>query len=194
MDTQIKTIQEAKELYKKLRAQAINIDLRLLLEDLQKTGFEGEIRNHDYLDALFLTELMFGSTKRTTRILSGTSADGFIEVLKESFEEALKRIRANRGFARIILLSEKFPSLLRQLTDKYKDVLQVTLAKAPENVSHFIACDSRMLRMEDPHEELTPNTPPDAVSARVYFNNKTETKLTEDRFDNIWSYLKGLSN
>jgi hypothetical protein len=143
------------------------------------------MENHDYFDALSFTDLMFSKTKNTARILSGPGLDGFIDVLEDSFKKMLERTKRVRA----IILSSAKPQKIKKLEEKY-DNFETQLGKAKGEVSHFIACDSRMLRMETPHEKLTEETPADVINADVYFSNEKRAKMTEERFDHIWHYLK----
>jgi hypothetical protein len=182
-------IEDVIKAYREKRSEAVHPDFRNLVEALRKSGYSGEISNHDYLDALFLTDLMFKDTRQTLRILCGSAVNDFIEVLNDSFESALKKIMVNSGQAKVILFSNSVPMVIKQFQEKY-NILKVFLARSPKPMKHFIVCDSRMLRLEEIHEPLKSNTPSNAVNAAVYFNNGPKSRLAENMFESVWQYLE----
>jgi hypothetical protein len=183
------TIGEAVKLFKLERRTVPNAALREVVNYMIDHNIRTEFSNHSYLDALELTDVMFSRSLRTIRMLTGNQGDGFVSALKETFVETLERIKRNEGFVRIIVLGKSCPGL-EELRDTYPETLEVILAQSTAPVKHFLVCDTCMARMEETHDELTPETPITAVKARVCFNDKAQGKALEESFDNIWNRLK----
>lgn len=188
-------IADAKEVYKEW-AEALSQDYEKLIEAHKVDNPEEGLSNNNYLHALFYTDYMFRKTQREIRILSGDDGDGFLGMLKTSFEEALKKIRRKGGFAHLILVERVVSKFLSSMLAKYPNVLDIILVKPLENakVSHSIICDDNMLRKERPHPPLKNDTDAGEVKARVYFDSKIKTKLAAENFDKTWKFLMGEVN
>ena len=174
--------------------ESISVDFDALIRQKKKVAPQEGMRNDNYYHALFFTDYMFRSTEHYLKMLSGSQGDGFLSVLKKSFEDALKRITRNRqGEVQIILVNCDISQSLQLMMDRYP-ALSVTLAKSAknENVSHTIICDEYMVREEEPHKELTGDSDVRAIKAKVFFNNKDRAKIASESFDSIWKRLNGM--
>ena len=184
-------IQQAKAFY-----LASSVALHQQFEDLvveltsEKPG--GMIDNNDYFHALWYTDIMFGQTRNSIRMLTGNEASGFLKALAHVFEAALKQITKNRGLVRIIMLAEQPPPFLRDLKDKYRSVFDVKLARLipGQQIEHTIICDDYMVRKEAPHEPLTELSDAGEVKAKVYFDNEGLAEVETASFDGLWEKLR----
>jgi hypothetical protein len=186
----ISTISDAIETYKKLGENSVYPGYRDLIVKMIDNGLKTDFDNDSYLDALFLTGMMFNRSQNNIRLFTGNNGDGFLKVLSTPFEFALERIKKSNGSVKIILLSTELPIWLEDLRKKYTGTLDIVLAKALAPVKHFILSDSKMARLEEPHVELTPETPATAIRAKVYFNDPQKCKDLESLFDAMWARLK----
>lgn len=183
-------IQQAQAEYAKKGADSIEQDYRDLVRVIKDSHVNVAIPNNNYLHGLYLTDLMFQNSKKKIRILSGPGKDGWLDVLKDSLEQALRRTREAKDALLAIFLADEAPSAFIDLNNKYKDSVKYVLAKAQKPFPHFIVCDSRMVRAEDLHEELRADMDTTAVTAQVYLDNPTRAKVMEDYFDELWRYLE----
>jgi hypothetical protein len=174
------TISEAIEKYKKLGENSVYQSYRDLIVKMIDNGLQTDFENDSYLDALYLTGVMFNRSQNSIRLFTGSNGDGFLKVLSQSFESALERIKKANGSVKIILLTSELPIWLDDLKRKYQSTLDIVLAKAIAPVKHFILCDSKMARLEEPHAELKPETPATAIKAKVYFNDPQRCKSLAD--------------
>ena len=135
---------------------------------------------------------MFYRTLSSIRMFSGGDGDGFIFTLRKTFERALTKIKSAKGFARIILVNEDVPPVLKDIQNTHPDVLEIIPVQVKEgvNLSHYIVCDNNMLRDEKLHNELAPETDIKEIKASVYFNNKAKAKNFAEKFDDLWNSLK----
>ena len=184
----IMKIREAQTQYSAKGQECINKDYRNLVRVVQQNHLSISIPNIDYSHALYLSEEMFNNANYSIRILSGKAGDGFLITLANPFERAAERIARNKGLVHIILLNDSVPQIFNNLKEKYGESFQWLLASGPEDINHFITCDSRMLRYEKPHRPLTPDDDIEAIQADVYFDNTIKTKAVEEYFDVIWNH------
>jgi hypothetical protein len=185
------TIREALDLYKAQGPAAVHEGFRDAVELLIKNQVGTPLENDCYLDALYLTDMMFQRTNENLSILTGGNADQFLEALKSSFEKALERIQKTAGKARMIILDSEVPSLVTELAERFKGVFEVRRGqlKPGAKINHLIACDARMVRVEEPHGELTLDSDSGAVKAKVSFDNEDEVKRRVGFFDAAWVIL-----
>jgi hypothetical protein len=188
------TISDAIEKYKRLGENSVYPGYRDLIVKMIDNGLQTDFENDSYLDALFLTGMMFNRSQKSIQLFTGNNGDGFLKVLSIQFERALERIKKSNGSVKIILLSSALPIWLEDLKSKYQGTLDIALAKAIAPVKHFILCDSKMARLEEPHEELKPETLATAIKAKVYFNDPQRCKSLESLFEAMWQRLKGASS
>ena len=155
-----------------------------------KMGSSG-LANDTYFNALEYTDLMFYRTLSNIRMFSGGDGDGFLSTLYSSFERALAKIKKAKGFARIILISNEIQPALKEIQGRHADVLEIIPAKVKEGVelSHYIVCDDNMLRDEQLHDILTPETDIREIKASVYFDNEAKSKNFAEKFDDLWKSL-----
>jgi len=186
----VETIAAAIERFKRGGEDSIYPGYRELVTTMIDNGIKSDFENDSYLDALFLTHLMFSRAQNSIKLFTGNNGDEFLKVLNRPFENALERIKKAGGSVKIILLSAALPNWLGDLKAKYPETLDVVLAKALQPVKHFILCDSKMARLEEPHGELTPTTPATTIKAKVYFNDTAKCKDLEGVFQAMWSILR----
>jgi hypothetical protein len=187
MDT-IKTIADAIELYKRDRLESVCAGYKEAIELIIKNKIEDPLKNDSYLDALYLTEMMFNKTNNQALILTSNGVDHFIEALGESFEKMLERIGKVGGKVKMIILDGSVNQLLSTLLLKFNHVLEIKPGETKDGaiVNHFIACDSNMIRVEKPHGKLDPTSDISSIKADVYFNNENETQRTISFFNAAW--------
>ncbi len=184
------TIRQAIDLYKTSGRNSVYPGYRELVLKTIKTGRRMEFKNDSYLDAIFLTELMFSRAERHICFLSGPQADGFLTILKRQFEDAIQRIQINNGSVKAVLLSQTAPEFFLDLKKRFAKTFDFALAKAPGSVQHFMACDSVNARLEESHPELMPDMPADIVRATVYFNEPDQARRLERQFDYLWTLMR----
>jgi hypothetical protein len=148
------------------------------------------LANGNFMHALTLTELLFGHTDNSLRMLTGGHGDGFIACLKSTFVAMLNRLRRNNGKARIVVVNgDRESALLNRLRADYPNTLDVKHGSATTPIAHFIVGDSEMVRDEKPHPELDDSSDANLIKADVYFHSPAIASLFEDRFDSIWDRL-----
>jgi hypothetical protein len=135
---------------------------------------------------------MFDRSRSSIRLLGGNGCDGFLTTLVDSFSNAVERLSKCNGAVQIILLSDETPKFLDALKKKFPETLKICFAKLRnENapISHFVVCDSKMTRIEEPHLKLNAETSVNAVKAKVYFNDTAKAGAQEARFAGYWDAL-----
>lgn len=185
-------IEKVEELYRKNGANEVDQDYRDLVSTFRRLRLKVPIPNTDYLHGLYLIDLVFQNTNRNIRMLNGIGESSWLDVLKDSLVKTLGRIKERGGCLKAIFIGEgQPPDIFFQLRERFgKDVVKYIVARANRSPRHFIACDGRMLRLEEFHELITQKTPSDKIIADVYLNNPNRTKLKEKEFDEMWDYLK----
>lgn len=185
-------IGEVEKLYEEKGAEEVDQDYRDLVDAFRRLELKEPIPNSDYLHGLYLTDLMFKTTNRSIRILSGTGQSNWLEVLRDSLSKAVARIKARGQFLKAIFVGEGGPPKgILKLQEMFgTETVQFVIAKTSKPFNHFIACDSRKLRLEDIHEPITPQMDSSEIVASVYLNNPAKTKSKEEDFDYIWDYLE----
>jgi hypothetical protein len=151
-----------------------------------------ELPNGNYLHALQLTSLMMRNTQHDFEMLSGSTTDGFIGMLKTEFKGMLNRLKAANRTANIIILNASSTlENLNELASQFPETLKIFngWAHEPNRISHFIVADD-MVRIESPHAPLTDETDANTIEARVIFNSETESSIYTRQFS---SYLKLVS-
>ncbi len=161
-----------------------------LIESHKEENPQEGMANDNYFHALFFTDYMFRSTKRHFRMLSGANGDGFLGILKKTFEAALRRITKNKGYALIILIDGQITPFLKSMIEKYP-IFKITLAtlRGGKDVPHTIVCDDYMVREEKLHEKVKDDSDIREINATVYFDNADRAQLAAKSFDATWSYL-----
>jgi hypothetical protein len=184
------TVRQVTAKYESEGMQSVYPGYRALIEQMILNGRKTDFDNDSYLDALFLTDIMFRQSRHRVRILSGALADGFLTTLRASLISTLERVQKNGGFVKVILLSNEAPSMFDELKKQFASTFDFALAKVRGQVKHFIVCDSTLARIEEPHEPITPDSPSDIIKAKVYFNEPDQSKKLEDQFDYAWGILR----
>ena len=184
-------IGQIERLYAKNGINEIRTDYRAIVETLRRLKRQEPIRNDDYLHGLYLTDLMFASTRQHIRMLTGTGESNWLALLEPTLVKTLARMREARGFLKAIFVGEgKLPLGIHGLREQFGELIQIQKARAESPIRHFITCDSYMLRLESVHPPITPDMDSDLIKADVYFNNVAKTRTTEKEFDRIWAYLE----
>lgn len=141
-----------------------------------------------YLQSLSLVQVILNKTQNFLRMVVGDSCDLLFEVLEPDFREMVKRIQKNKGFVKVIVVNGR-SRFLEQLAREYPTNLNIVYATTKVPVQHFIVSDSKMLRLEEPHQPLTLDSSSDFIKATVFFNNAKTAKPTEELFDSLWEHL-----
>lgn len=186
------TIQEALDNYKAEGVESIGKDYRDIVDIVHNEAhLDVEIPNNDYSHALYLADLMFQDTSKSIRMLNGISEGcDWLEVLRGNLVAALKRIQRNDGFLRAIFVGEGVaPDSMIELRKEFKGTVKFVTATSPKPIKHFIICDDYMLRSEELHDPITPDTTSDKIQASVYLNSPVRAKEKAEEFDEIWNYL-----
>jgi len=142
--------------------------------------------NHCYEHALEYTERMLSNTHQSINILTGDGQGSFYGTLIDHLIEALERIRASGGTAKMIVLSSAYPAWLEALAQEFPNTLALARLNATEPMEHFIVCDSKIVRLEQIHGELGPDSPADSIKATVTFNELDKGRELEQRFEALW--------
>lgn len=168
------------------------------------------IQNDTCLHALLLSEIMFDRTENSIRIFSGSNVAKFLSTIKDSFRKACENIVSHNGKVRIITtVSHKnaantrtelkaFADGIRKgIKDKFQREIDLWCAcyradaKELAALPHYIACDSKMLRLEAAHAPLTGKENAGVIKANVYFNSPRTTEKFEAYFDKIYNNITG---
>lgn len=183
-------IREVKQRYTEEGANAVEQDYRSIVSVFHENKIRKAIPNSDYLHMLYLNELMFNLSRRSVRMLCGDCKDGWMGVLRDSLDSLVTRIKvAQKGVFRVIILGDTVPMALVDLKKKHCGLVQYILAQATEKMRHFIVCDGRMVRWEDPHEPLTEEDDSACLTASVYLNNPIKASTMENYFDRLWGSI-----
>ncbi len=182
-------IKDAQEIYRKGGFSSIEPDYIKLVNTWKTLRLTEPIPNSDYLHGLYLMDLILQQTKRNVRMINGPGKDGWLDVLKDTFEQAIIRIKAANSFLKAIFFADEAPEPMVEWQRKYPDCVEYKLAKFIDasQLRHFVSCDGLMLRLEHPHEELTPDSNSDIITADMYLLNKVKARAMENYFDNLWS-------
>ena len=185
------TIREALNVYKTQGAGAVHEGFRDAVEVLIMNHVGTPLENDCYLDALYLTDMMLQRTNQDICILTGRNADQFLDALKVPLEKALVRIQKVAGKARVIILDSELPQYVMDLAERFKGVFEVRRGQLKQGavVNHLIACDSTMIRVEEPHGALTLDSDGGEIKAKVFFDNAEEVKKRTGFFDAAWAIL-----
>ena len=182
----MKTITDAIDTYAATGKESVSPGFREIINQMIDNNIKTEFKNDSYLDALYLTDVMFSRSQKSIRLLTGPGADSFLFTLKDSFIGALQRLAKVNGTVKIVLLDGKMPVWLEPLQKQHKNVLEVFRATANEPIKHFIVCDARMARLEEIHGQISKESNASEIKASVYFNQPIMAKVLEDHFDSIW--------
>lgn len=163
-----------------------------LLRQLIDSGYSENFENDSYFDALWLTHHMLKRSHRQISMLTGSAGDGFYSTLAAPFEDAMQRIQATNGKVRMVILNQKgdVPSFLSEMKRKFAGAFDYVLAQTTAPIGHFIVCDSRMVRIEEPHDDITQDSPASLIKAKVNFNAPTQAAIKESFFNTVWQRLK----
>jgi hypothetical protein len=187
-------IRQAKEFFQKYQND-LEPDYANLVRLFRKQGIDEAIPNSNYLHALGLIDGMFSETSRSLRMLTGNASEAVPSLLFGPFEKMLLRIKKNGGSAKVIVVDGS-ASGLDPLKGKYPDTLDVALGTATKGsrISHFIVCDSDLVREEEYHVPLNDDSSADLIKAKVYCANKGKATALSLLFDGIWKKLTTASS
>jgi hypothetical protein len=164
-----------------------------LVGSLIETGYDKSFNNDSYFDALWLTHHMLNRTYNNFSMITGAGGDNFLSALEQPFEDALERIKSTGGKARLIILNhEKAGGLcfLNKMVAKHKGAFAFALGASTRLIRHFVVCDRKMARIEEPHEELTEASPASVIRAKVNFNDPQTAAIYDSFFSTVWERLK----
>lgn len=162
-----------------------------ITSQLIETGHDESFENDSYFDALCLTHVMLRRTFIGASVLTGSGASKFWSALSKPLEDCLARLSTVGGKFRIITLNVKDDlEYLKSLKNKFPNTFEIISAKASPDVTHFVICDSRMVRVEELHPPLDDaNANDEMVKAKVNFNDPARAKHHGRFFENVWSKL-----
>lgn len=151
--------------------------------------------NDSYVDAVLLTRYMFNHTNESLCMLTGNGREiDFLKTIKKSFIGMLERIRKAGKCARIIFLADQVPGFIND--GEFKPFVEDGTLKCctgrvvgGKPIQHYIVCDSNMIRIEEPHQEITRDSPIDVIKAKIYFDSKGIASVRKGVFDRIWERL-----
>ena len=181
-----KSVGDAIAAYKKEGKDSVSPAFRSIIRGMIETNTKTEFANDSYFDALYLTDVMFGRAEQSVRLLTGPGLDKFLEALEKPFRDLLERLTKTGGFVRVVMLGSTMPANLLALCKEFNKVLTIHRASTKEQLKHFIVCDSRMARLEEPHGDITESSLATEIKARVYFNDPVKAEVFEKYFDTIW--------
>jgi hypothetical protein len=179
------TIAQAISNYKSKAANQSHC-LKDLVGAVIEKGETINLENDCYPDALEYTETMLFHTHKSINIVTGRGCGGFYATLLGHLTNALQRVRAANGSARMIVVSSDYPEWLAALAHEFAGTFTLARLKAKEKLQHFIVCDSKIVRLEELHDELNSESPADAIKAKVIFNEPTVGSQLESRFEEFW--------
>ena len=87
----------------------------------------------------------------------------------------------------MIVMSHQYPEWLKALVEDFNGTFEIACVNSNQREKHFIVCDSKMVREEELHGELTLSSKADLVKAKVNFNEPSKGKYLESLFESIWS-------
>ena len=145
-----------------------------------------KLKNDCYPDALEYTETMFFHTHKSINIVTGSGCGGFYATLLGHLTNALQRVRDAKGSARMIVAAPDYPEWLEVLAQEFAGTFTLARLNTSETLQHFIVCDSKIVRVENVHGKLTPDSPADAIKAEVVFNEPDKGRELEQRFAVLW--------
>lgn len=190
MHSKTMTVSEAKKVFGDFGLH-MRGEFESIVTVFREHGICDAVSNSSYLHALILTDLMFRHTSHSFSMVTGCAGDGFLTSLSNSFRKMLFRIKDARGTARIVFLDKPEPKnqCFDNLRKEFAGTLSCISALSSGKVSHFMVCDQDMVRDEDLHKPLTPDSSAHLIKARVYFRNKPKASAFSMRFDSLWNAL-----
>lgn len=190
-----KTIGQVQKEFEEQGENSVHLGFRNAVEAMLRDGFTGSFSNDCYSNALVLSQKMLSGVNRDLRVLSGNEGDSFFKLLQPYLKEALDRIKIAGGKARFILVNDtnepaREPATLMRLAGEYPEVLEIVQALCAQPVAHFMVADDNMIRVEEKHGVLTPESLETEIRAKVFFDEKPVAKGYINLFEKIWITLK----
>lgn len=183
-------------------------DKQKFKEKLDNATANEFVKIDTFIHALLLTDLMFSKTNYNLRIFSGHNIAEVLIALENSFLNVCENIASHEGKVRIITAInpqtyEKTRAKLKMVADNVRQQIRDKINREidlwctcyfmePDEVMsppHFIACDSKMLKIEDSHLPLTKDSDIPGILSQFYFNDADKSKLFEKRFDDLYNSL-----
>lgn len=187
------TIRDAIEEYEEACRKNASPPLGEIISTLIDRGYDQPFQNDSYLDALCLTHMMVERTVSSMRVLTGGGGSvGFWKTLAAPFREAATRMARINGNIQFIVINpaEGCKEAFDHLKTEFPGVFDFVLAHASNPMSHFVICDSRMVRLEQPHEAITADSRADCIKAQVTFRSPDLAARYETLFASLWNRLK----
>src|SRR6185437_2955011 len=178
------TIEQAIANYK--AKSAARDDFKKLASAVIEQNAKITLSNDCYETALGYTERMLSDTHESINILTGDGQGKFYATLIEHLTAALERIRVSGGTAKMIVLSSTYPEWLKALAQEFPNTFTLARLNTTEPMAHFIVCDSKIVRLEKIHGELTPDSTADSIKATVIFNEPEKGRELEQKFAALW--------
>lgn len=158
---------------------------------LIERGYGEDFSNDSFFDALCLTHTMLMTSYSDVRILTGGGGSSFWKTLEKPFSFAVENLQKTGGKIRMIVLDPSTPcrEVLAELKKLFGDSFEYVMATTKEKINHFVVCDSRMIRIEEPHTPITDESPDTLIKAKVNFRAPEQAKRQERLFDSFWEQL-----
>ncbi|PTX95087.1 hypothetical protein DB345_12380 [Spartobacteria bacterium LR76] len=162
-----------------------------LVAALIDRGYDQDFKNDSFFDALCLTHTMLLTSLTSVKILTG-SGGNFWSALDRPFAAAAENLRKTGGKIQMIVINATpdCAKALASMKSRFGEVFEYVLAKSASNISHFIVCDSRMIRIEEPHPPIDLDSSADVIKAKVNFRAPLIAKQQEKLFDSVWGRLQ----
>ena len=152
--------------------------------------------NHNYANALCLTDVMLRNASSRICILAGDNVFDFLNILREPFKLAYDAIVRNNGHIKIISLgvgeafNDRVTETFRKFSNTFNNIeFKKGLISDPLQVSHYIICDNAV-RIEQPHLPITNESSAGTIKATVYFRTKKEeVDALETDFNALYNRL-----
>lgn len=187
------TIKDAIDEYQEACNKNDNPPLSEIISALIERGYDQPFQNDSYLDALCLTHVMVERTFSSMRVLTGGGGSvGFWRTLADPFKEAAARLKKLRGSIQFIIINPKqgCKDAFEEIKTEFPTVFDFVLAESSTPISHFMVCDSRMVRVEESHDPITEKSPADCIKAQVNFKSSDLAQRYEGLFNGLWNRLK----
>ena len=189
------TIKDAIDEYEEACSKNTTPPLSEIISALIERGYDQPFQNDSYLDALCLTHVMVNRTFSSMRVLTGGGGSvGFWKTLTTPFKDAACRLEKLNGSIQFIVLNPKAEcqAAFDEIKSEHPKVFDFVLANSTNSISHFMVCDSRMVRLEQPHDPIVETSPADCIKAQVTFKSPGLAERYEGLFTSLWQRLKGV--
>jgi hypothetical protein len=164
----------------------MNDEYRRLAEEACRNGSDVIFDNYSFAHAEVLSTLMFRAAKSTARIVTGRFDFDEGSDASRDFAEMVRRLSQEPEKNLVHVIIRDCPEWIRDLRAASCGVLQLREPVPTDNYfkAHKFIIDSRMLRIEEPHDAGQRD-----VHARVSFNRPIAARLLETEFEAKWRTL-----